>query len=207
MGQDAEEIQALAFEAAPGEFGDVIQFVGGDFVEDDADDFDALAFEDRLVEINLVNRFADAALADDDDFCAEDFGHLRVGQIKNRADAGVARAFAQDKILFPGDAVKGLDDFFDQGFVVGGLQVFAGEIRLHRNGTHIHQRAIEPIDLVHQHRVLIYFLFFDFDKALADGFDVADAGIKFLQGGQQPEGGGGFPLILTGRGNENAGRD
>src|SRR5271157_5547005 len=94
--------------AAPGEFGDVIQFVGGDFVEDDADDFHALLFEDRLVEINLVNGFADAALADEDDFCAQDFGHLGVGQIKNRADAGVARAFAQDKILFPGDAVKGL---------------------------------------------------------------------------------------------------
>jgi hypothetical protein len=74
--QDAQQIQPLALEAAPGELGDVIDFVGSHLVQNDADDLDPLAFKDRLVEIDLVNRFADAALADDDDLGVQDFARL-----------------------------------------------------------------------------------------------------------------------------------
>ena len=116
--QHAEQFQALALEAAPREVGDVIHFFAQHLVENDADDLDALLFKQRLVERDFINRFADAALRDDDDLGAENFCDLGVGQIKNRADAGVPAAFAQHKILFPGDAVEGLLDFFDQRLVV-----------------------------------------------------------------------------------------
>jgi hypothetical protein len=106
--QHAQQVQALALEAAPGEFGDVIQFVGSDLVENDADDFHSLAFKNRLVEIDLVDRFADAALADDDDLGPRILATCALDKIEHRTDAGVARAFAQDKILFPRHAVEGL---------------------------------------------------------------------------------------------------
>ena len=116
--QHAEQFQSFAFQTAPGEIRDVIHLFRQHLVEDDADDFDAFLFKQRLVERDFVNRFADAALADDDDLCAEDFRHLRIGQIKHGADAGVTGAFAQHKIFFPGDAVEGLLDFFDERLVV-----------------------------------------------------------------------------------------
>ena len=50
-------------------------------------------------------------------------------------------------------------------------------------------------------------MFFDFDEALADWLDVADAGIKLLQGGQQTDRGGRFALILARGGNVNARRN
>ena len=162
--------------------------------------------DSQQVKIDLVNGFADAALADDDDFCAHDLGHLGIGEIENRPDPGVAGTFAQNKILFPRDAVKGLDDFFDQRLVIGRLQIFAREIRLHRDRTHVQQRTIELVHLVHQHGVLVNLLLLDFDKALADRLDVADARIKLLQRGEQPERGGRLALVLPGGGDENARR-
>jgi hypothetical protein len=87
------------------------------------------------------------------------------------------------------------------------LQVLARKIRLNRNGTHINQRAIKLVNLVHQHGVFIDFLLLDFDKPLPNGLDVADARVKALQGGEQPDRRRGLALVLTGGGNINAGRD
>ena len=202
--QDAEQVQAFALEAAPRKVGDVIHFVAKHLVEDDADDFDAFLFKQCLIQANFVNRFADAALRDDDDFCAKDFCDLRVGQIEHRADTGVAAAFAQHKILFPGDAVEGLLDFADERVVVGRLKIFAREIRLDGNRAHVHERTIHPVNRVHQHRVLVNFLLLDFDEALADGFDIADARKIFLQRGNQAERRGGFAVILARGGDENS---
>ena len=134
------------------------------------------------------------------------FGDLRVGQIEDRADAGVAGAFAQHKILFPRDAVEGLLDFFDERLVVGRLKIFAGEIRLDGDRAHVHERAIQPIHRVHQHGVLVNFLLLDFDEALADGLDVADAREMFLQRGDQAERRGGLAVVLARGGDENARR-
>jgi hypothetical protein len=47
-------------------------------------------------------------------------------------------------------------------------------------------------------------LLLDFDEALADGLDVADARKMFLQGGDQAERRGGFAVVLAGGGDENA---
>src|SRR5207249_1366084 len=44
----------------------------------------------------------------------------------------------------------------------------------------------------------------DFDKPLADGLDVADAGINILQSGQQTQRGGGLAVVLPGRRDEHA---
>ena len=172
--------QAFALEAAPGEFGDVTKPVRMHLVQDDADDLDAFLLEQRLVQADFVDRFADAALGDNDDFGPEHLGHLRVGQIKHRTDAGVARAFAQHEILFPRDAVEGLLNFFDQRVVIGRLEIFAREIRLDRDGAHVHQRAIEPVNAIHQHRVFVDLLLVDLHETLADRLDVADARMELL---------------------------
>ena len=52
-GKDAEQFQALALEAAPGESVDFGIFSAEHLVEDDADDFDAFLFKQRLVESRL----------------------------------------------------------------------------------------------------------------------------------------------------------
>ncbi len=111
--------------------------------------------------------------------------------------------FAQHKILFPGDAVEGFLDPFDQRLVVRGLEIFAGEIRFDRNRAHVHERAVHPVHRVHEHGVLVNFLLLDFDKTLADGLDVADAREMLLQRGNQAERHGGFAIVLARGGNEN----
>ncbi len=81
-------------------------------------------------------------MGDDDDFGPQDLGDLRVGQIKHRTHARVARAFAQDEVFFPRHPIKGLLDLFDQRLVFGRLEIFAGEIRLDRDRAHVHQRTV-----------------------------------------------------------------
>src|SRR6185436_12631687 len=59
------------------------------------------------------------------------------------AGVGMTRAFAQNKIFFPGHAVEGFFDAAHEGVAVGGLQVFAREIRLHGDRAHVHQRTVQ----------------------------------------------------------------
>ena len=94
IGQDPQQLQPLALESAPRELRDILQLVGSDLVQDDPDDLDTLPVKDRLVEIDLVNGFADAALADDHHFCAHDLGHMGIGEVENRPDPGVPGTFA-----------------------------------------------------------------------------------------------------------------
>src|ERR1019366_421012 len=142
-------------ETAADEPGDFRNFFLQHLVDDNADDLDAFFFKQRPIERNFVNRFADAALGDDDDLAAECLGDLRVGQIKNRADAGVTAAFAQYKIFFPGDAVESGQDAFDQRFIVRTGEVFTRESRFDGDGTHVHKRAIQPEYRVHQYGILV----------------------------------------------------
>ena len=114
-------VQRCGEKSAAGEIIHVVELVRQHLVEDDADDRHAFLLEERLVDGHLVDRFADAALGDDDDFRAEQFGDARVRQVKHRADSGVPRAFAQDEILFPRDAVEGLLDLLHKGVAVGRL--------------------------------------------------------------------------------------
>ena len=118
MRHHAEQLQSFPFQAAAGEFGDIINFFPQHFVEDDADDLDAFFFKQRLVEGDLVDGFADAALGDNDDFGGQQFGDARIGQVEHRADAGVARTLTKHEILFPGNAVEGVLDALHQRVVI-----------------------------------------------------------------------------------------
>ena len=86
------------------------------------------------------------------------------------------------------------------------LEIFPREIRLDGDRTHVHERAIHVIHRVHQHGVFVNFLLFDFDKALADGLDVADAGEMLLQRRDEAERRGGLAVVLARGGDENARR-
>src|SRR5262249_40028689 len=63
----SEHFEPFAHEPAAGEVGHQADFVGGDFVEDDADDFNALFFEKGQVQSDFVDWLADAAARHDDD--------------------------------------------------------------------------------------------------------------------------------------------
>ena len=99
-------------------------FVTEHLVEDDADDLDTFLLKQRLVQRDFIDGPADAALRDDDHLRAEDLRDLRVGQIENRTDAGMAGAFAEHEILFPSHAVEGLLDLFDQGSLLEDWRYF-----------------------------------------------------------------------------------
>ena len=118
VGHDPQQFESFSFQTAAGEFGNGINFFSEHLVEDDADDLDAFFFEQGLVQGNLVDRLADAALGHHDDFGANQFGHPRVGQIEDGADAGVAGAFAKHEVLFPGNAVEGVLNAFNQNVVI-----------------------------------------------------------------------------------------
>jgi len=72
------------------------------------------------------------------------------------------------------------------------------EIRLDGDGAHVTERTVQAEHGIHQHDVLINFLLLDLDEPLADGLDVAHARIMFLEGSDQTQGRGGFPVILGG---------
>ena len=85
---DAEQFEALAPQAAPGKFGNEFDFVRENLVENHANDLDAFALEDGLVQIDFIYRFADPALADNNNFRPQNFRDSGVGQIKDGANAG-----------------------------------------------------------------------------------------------------------------------
>jgi hypothetical protein len=201
---DAEEFEALALEAAPGEVGDVLEFFGEDLVEDDPDDLDTLGLEEGAVHGDFVDGETDATAGDDDDLGSEEFGDGGVGEVEDGADAGVAGALDEDELLFPGDAVEGLVDPLDEGIEIGVLEVAPGEVWFDSDGRHVDERAVEPEDVVHEDGVLIDLLFVDFYEALSDGLDVADSAVAAFEGGEESEGGGGFAVVLPGGGDENA---
>jgi len=206
MRKHAQEFEAFAAKTASSEVADIIHLRPQNFVDDDANDFDAFLFEKSFVQADFVDGPADATLGHDDDFCAEDFCDLRVGEVENGTDAGMAGAFAENEVFFPGNAIKGLLNFFYERFVVGGLQVFAREIRFDGDRTHVHERTIELIDTVHENGVFINFLFGNFDEPLADGFDVSDSWVMLLERRDEAERGRGLAVVLACGGNEDAGR-
>ena len=116
----------------------------------------------------------------------------------------MAGALAEHEVLFPGHPVEGVLNASDQHVVVGGLEVFPREIRLDGDRAHVHQRAVELIDPVHQDGVFVNFLLFNFDETLSDRFDVTDPGITTLQRGEQAERGGGLAVILARGRDEHA---
>ena len=165
---------------------------------------DAFFFEQRLIERHFIDRFADAALGDNDHFGADNSRYLRIGQVEDGADPGMAGTFAQDEIFFPGDPIERVLNSGHQRVIVGRLEILAREIRLDRDWAHIHERTVELINAVHQQDVLIDLLFGNFDEALADWFDIADPGIMLLQSGDQAQGGGGLAIILACGSDEDA---
>ena len=81
-----------------------------DLVDDRTDHPDAMRREERAVEHDLVDRAADAALADDDDRRVEHRGDARVREPDDRADSRVPGALDDDHVLVRGDPlVRGRD--------------------------------------------------------------------------------------------------
>ena len=84
------------------------------------------------------------------------------------------------------------------------MEILTGEVGLDGYRAHVHERTIELIDAVHEHDVLVDLLFGDFDKSLADGFDITDPWVVVLQGGNEAEGNGRLALILARSRDEHA---
>src|SRR5438270_379654 len=106
MRNHSKQIEAFALQSTAGKIGNIIDLGPQNLVDDHADNFDSLLFKQRLIEAHLIDRTANAPLGDDNDLRAESPGDLCVRKIKNRADAGMAGAFAQHKLLLPGYPVE-----------------------------------------------------------------------------------------------------
>ena len=114
-------------------------------------------------------------LVDEDHLAAEQLRDARIREIENGADAGVAGAFDDDEILFPRRAVEGVLDAADEEFVVLVLDVAPREIRLDGDRAHRLERRLHAESLIDQHGVFVDALPIDFDEALPDRLDEADA--------------------------------
>ena len=204
IGQHAEQTQPAPLQPAPGEVGNEIEFLRQHLVDDDADDFDPLLLEQRLVQRDFVDRFADAAARHNDHLGAENLGCPRIRNVEHRTHARMAGTFAQHEVLLPGNAVKGLPQPAGEPFIVRRFQIAAREIRLDGDRAHVHERTVQLVNAVHQHGVFVDHLLGDFDVALAHRLDVADTGIEPFQGRQQAERRGGLAVVLPGGSNEDA---
>jgi len=115
----------------------------------------------------------------------------------------VAAAFDDDEIFFPSGAVEGVLDPAHEGFVVGFLDVLAGEVGFDGDGTHGVERGADLVGLLDQDGVFVDVDSVNGDETLPHGFDVADAAEALAQGGEKAEAGGGFSVVLLGSGDED----
>src|SRR4030095_365502 len=164
----------------PREVAHVIDLLAKHLVQHYADDLDVLLVEERLVESDFVDRFADAAARHEDTLAFEQPRHTRIREIEHAADTGVPRAFDNHKILFPRRAIKRVLNALHEMLVVGLLDVAPRKIRLDGDGAHCFERRVNAERLVDQDRVFIDPLAIDFDKALSDRLDEPDPSDSLL---------------------------
>src|SRR6185295_7518866 len=66
VGNDPQQIQSLTLEAASDEVGHIIDLAENNFIEDDPNDFNAFTVEERLIQSDFIDGFADAASRNQD---------------------------------------------------------------------------------------------------------------------------------------------
>src|SRR5690606_37369888 len=204
--KDAEERDAETLEHFTRVFGDHRDFVVLDFVENRADDLNALFVEKGFVESDFIDWAADSALGDDDDLGVEEAGDAGIGKIENGADAGVAGAFDEGEVLFPGNAVEGAADFVDEAVEHSGriFEITAGEGGIDGDRAHLSDRDADIVNRVEEVGILVDLVAFDLDETLADRFDETDIAVEGFEGGVEAEASGGFAVVLPGGGDEDA---
>jgi hypothetical protein len=142
LGNHAEQFDAEPGETAPREVAHVIDLLAEHLVQNDADDLDVLLVEERLVERDFVDRFANAAARHEDDLAFEQPRHARIREIEHAADTGVPRAFDNHEILFPRRAIERVLNALHEMLVVGLLDVAPREIRLDGDRAHRFERRV-----------------------------------------------------------------
>ena len=200
----AEEIDAEAIEAPFGEVADIGKFFGEDLIDDHADDFDAFFIEEGFIEGDFIDGAADPATGDEDHLTGEEVSDAGIGEIEDGADARVASSFDDDEVLFPSGPIERILDSADEKFVIGIFDVAAGEIGFDGDGGHGVEGSMDAVGLADENGIFVDALAFNFDEALADGFDESDTTEAFAEGSEEAEGGGRFAVILLSGGEENA---
>ena len=160
--------------------------------------------EQRPVEDDLVDRPADAALADDDDRCLEHGCGACVREPDDGTDAGVPRALDHHQV----PAVRhplvrpeylGLE-------IVGDTpqDEVGGEPARQRDRRHVVEGVGQAVDLLDQHRVLVGPRPVDDQVALSDRLHESQLESPLPDGRDQPEAGRRLAAILAGRRQEDA---
>ena len=199
-----EEIDSEAVETALGEVANIGKFFWEDLIDDDADEFDAFLIEESFIEGDFVDGATDSATGDEDDLAGEEVGDAGVGEIENGTNPSVASSFDDDEVLFPSGPIERVLDPADEKLMIGIFDVAAGEIGFDGDGAHGVEGSKDAVGLTDENGIFVDALAFNFDEALADGFDESDSPEAFPKGGEEAEGGGCFAVILLSGGKENA---
>ena len=172
-----------------------------DLVDDRAGDRHAVRGEVRRVEDDLVDRPADAALADDDRRRPEHRRDGRVRQPDDRPDAGVTGPLDQEHLVASPERVAGGDDPRPEV-----LDDLARDVLLREPARDV-DRAHRPVvgreveRLVHEDGVLVGGLAVVDDRPLADGLHERGPQARPLEPVEQAERGGRLAAVLA-RGRE-----
>ena len=173
VGQDPEEADTVVRQPPPDDRRQVGLRVEIDLVDHGADDLHALFLEERRVEDDLVDRPADAALADDQRPRAEHPRHRRVGEADDGADAGMAGPFDDEHLAAGGDLRVRLADPARQVGRHPSLDVGPGEAARDVHRAHLVELVGQIEGRLHQDGVLVGRRPVDDRVALADRLDEA----------------------------------
>ncbi len=165
-----------------------------------------MPLEQRVVEHDLVDRPAHAALADDHHRRLQHLRHPRVGEADDRAHPGMARPLDQDHVLVLRQPRRGPGH--GRGQVVGDAahHVVGGEVARQGHRAHVVQRIGQVEDLLHQHRILVGARAVDHQVALPDRLEEAEPMPVGRDQRRQPQRDGGLSPVLAGGGQEDAAR-
>ena len=105
-------------------------------------------------------------------------------------------------VNLPASAADAVDEGGQHAGGVG--EVAAGELPVDGDGAHAFDGDLDVVDGVEEDGILVDLAALDPDETLADGLDEADTRIQGLEGGEEPEAGGGLALVHAGAGHEDA---
>ena len=199
-GQHAEEGDAVGRQPALDHPGDARLGIDVDLVDDRPGDVDALGPEERRVQDDLVDRAADAALADDDRRRPEHRRDRGVRKADHRPDAGMAGALDEEHVV----GLVGRPGLHHPSAEV--LYDLAGDVRLGEAARDV-DRAHHVVGLgqaerlVHEDRVLVCRLAVIDHRPLADRLHESGVEPAFEEPVEQTQGSRGLAPVLA-RGGE-----
>ena len=199
-----ENPQAVAGQALGDRLGDALVFVGVHLIDYHPHHLDPFFIEERFVHDQLVDRLAHPAPGNHDHLGAQHAGHIGIGHVENRSHPGMAGPLDQHKVIFCGQIVKAGFNPAHQFLAVAVFNIIRGKSPRDGDGAHVRHAVLDPVDIDHQHHILVDFVAVDNAVLLPHRLHIGHLLEAFQNGVIQSQGHHGFTVILAGGGNKKS---